>query len=215
MEWRRQLKGCDLCTVKGCSTPPSSGPRYGTGKLYQPEVAFVATNPPAELLRAQEGAFMLHYPRSMDDVRSKSEFLLLELLERLGLQPMDVYATQVVKCPTATNTVCSQMIDDCSGRWLDEELTALAPKVIVCLGLVARIGTHRYASLKWDLKSQVRTPDTWLCRGTSDKVPETHLRLYRNHGWVHLPHPSTVGRFCDRNDWLTFAAEAISKARGV
>jgi uracil-DNA glycosylase len=60
--------------------------------------------------------------------------LLRDILKKVGLEPKEVFLTNLVRCmPPKNKRIISRAIKMC-GRWLDDEVGLVHPHLIVCLG---------------------------------------------------------------------------------
>jgi len=105
------------------------------------QVVFGAGNPEADLV------FVGEAPGESEDAKGvpfvgRAGHLLDEALEENGLSREDVWITNIVKCRPTTMSDSGRLenrpprvgeIKNCQ-KWLDAELSAISPAVIVCLG---------------------------------------------------------------------------------
>jgi uracil-DNA glycosylase len=115
---------------------------------HRQHIVFGVGNPSADLVFVGEG------PGHDEDVQGipfvgRAGQLLTQMIEAMGLHREDVYIANVVKCrPPENRTPEKDEVATCL-PFLLRQLTAINPKVIVCLGNVAAqalLGTHKSIS---------------------------------------------------------------------
>jgi DNA polymerase len=111
-------------------------------------IVFGDGNPRAQLVFVGEG------PGHDEDIQGlpfvgRAGKLLTQMIEAMGLQRADVYICNIVKCrPPGNRTPEKDEVATCS-PFLDRQIAAIAPKVVVCLGNVAAqtlLGTNKSIS---------------------------------------------------------------------
>lgn len=115
----RRCMACSMCRESDNQpTPPSGFPKY--------PVMFVGRNP-GKTEQLEAAPFV---------GRTKSLFDFL--LSRLGYDRQNVWVTNVVKCytkdPVPDRPPTREEVLFCGNKWLDKEIYAIKPKVIVTLG---------------------------------------------------------------------------------
>ena len=174
-----------------------------------PALMIVGQNPPTDPVRCMHGAWLLHY---MSVTKGPHEELVARLVTSLSLAPMDVYATQAVKCPTLNNSQPSREVGEhCRTKFLQRELQAVQPKVLLAFGVFAQ----DQVALCFD--HAVCHPDerdraiqqgqdrgtayhTFKLVSTAPTCRYYQVRTYANV--IEAPHPSVVGRFVTEESWL-------------
>ena len=97
-------------------------------------IVFGDGNPDADLMFVGEGPGENEDRRGLPFVGRAGELLTQMIEKGLGLQRSDVYICNVVKCrPPGNRTPLADEIATCS-RFLDGQITAVQPRVIVALG---------------------------------------------------------------------------------
>ncbi|MEW5802190.1 MAG: uracil-DNA glycosylase [bacterium] len=110
-----KIKPCDYCQLSGGRPVPGEG------------------NPRADIM------FIGEAPGKQEELAGRpfvgaAGRLLNSLLEGIGLKREDVYITNVIKCrPPQNRDPLPAEIEACS-EWLDEQIRAIKPKLIVLLG---------------------------------------------------------------------------------
>lgn len=124
------IKGCRQCPMrKGCG---DASPVPGVGNKSA-SLAIIGQNPGKE-----EGL------KGEPFVGDAGKFLN-SLLRPLGLERKDIYISNALKCLTFNNnTPTPAQVMVCASRWLDKELKAVNPSIIVTLGWPA---THYITKL--------------------------------------------------------------------
>ena len=90
--------------------------------------------PNAEILFSGEGPGFHENDQGRPFVGAAGRFLE-ELLESIGMTREQVFITNVVKCrPPGNRDPRPEEIDTCTGNYLDRQVQAINPKVIVTLG---------------------------------------------------------------------------------
>jgi DNA polymerase len=119
-ELAREAAGCTRCALSTTRTQVvfSSGPETASLLLL------------GEAPGAEEDAQGVPFV-------GRSGQLLSRLLDEVGLDRTEIYVTNVVKCrPPSNRTPSPAEITTCA-PWLDAQLEAMAPRLIVSLGAVA------------------------------------------------------------------------------
>jgi uracil-DNA glycosylase family 4 len=198
-----RVTGCRACEGRGFGNNLMVGaPRYGTGPL-DAKLMIVGQNPPTDPERGLHGAWLIHYPSKS---KGPHELLIAELIERLGLTTKQVYATQVVKCQTRNNEEPHHRIADvCATRHLHCEARDVRPEVIICFGTLAGDTAGNVLPGMIGLRR-----DVWVNLVVIGATPTERASRYANV--VFAPHPSKVGRFVDRESWLTTICELYNQA---
>lgn len=223
--FREKQLACKMCVN---ARPPSWGkttkiiasPRHGTGPMDgTAKLMIIGQNPPLDPARCLHGAWMLHYrtPEFEKD-KGSHEKLVDELVsQRLGLDVMkEVYATQVVKCPTYENATpqCFEATA-CTRQWLRTEFMLVRPAAVLAFGVEARMASlgHFYGDHGLTLPSGKRETysNEWEIPFSVPLTPvgNAHPTKVEVRGHVILaPHPSQVDRFIVRSSWLAGIAKA-------
>jgi uracil-DNA glycosylase family 4 len=90
--------------------------------------------PDAEIMLIGEGPGFYENEQGRPFIGAAGKFLE-ELLESIGLKRADVFITNIVKCrPPNNRDPRAEEIDACSGEFLEQQIQAINPKVIVTLG---------------------------------------------------------------------------------
>lgn len=193
---RAEISACTRCAdIKGVC----HGPRYGLGGLNVDRVPLmiVGQNPPQDALRNQHGAWMLH-----QGCEEPHEKLVSNLVNMIGLDAKTVYAVNVVKCATTGNIPPSRTLVNNCWSYFSEEVNLANPKVLIAFGEVAQCETiTKLCPREWFIKLAQDYQVTPI--GNS-----VHKHVWRRGNVIGAPHPSIVGRFCERGSWL----EQITKA---
>lgn len=207
-----------ILACRACTDPKLiPAPRYGTGAVSAPcQIMIVGQNPPHDDERCQHGAWMLHYPDKVH-LLGPHELLVHELLS--DFPRAAVYATQGVKCATVGNAQPSrwQAQLKCASRWLREEIRLVRPPTILAFGdgghdaVMMALSSNpaqpsggpfrtRYVQpVGASVDGVVRVWSTFLGEEMGDQVKI-----------IHAPHPSKVGRFINRESWLSILREEIA-----
>ena len=193
-DYRDTVLNCKTC--RGCVGIVNT-PRFGTGCRVEADLMIVGQNPPVDPVRGLHGAFLLHYKD--ESIRGPHEKLVHDLVSSLGLTTKQVWATQATKCPTVANTpVPLYVAKCCAGSFLEQEIRDVNPKVIICFGQqVERVVGDLF---RYSIGERPERYDQSYPVITNGDTP---LKLVRRSGSIiAVPHPSTVGRFVNRQSWI-------------
>ena len=206
---RAHVSGCTMCHKDRNIVP---APRYGTGYAGA-KLCIVGQNPPLDAGRAMHGAWLAHYP---DVPKGPHEKLVAEVLDMLGVQPQELFATQAMKCVTAGNETpySWSQATPCARRFLQYELAWAKPKVILTFGAVPRAVVRDLLCLGQTelLRAAMLDSDvqTWRMTSTYDRMPPAWVERYGT--LVCAPHPSIVHRFITKARWMEAIKEAYVAA---
>lgn len=201
-ELRRRIAACTLCPAGQVLRAP----RFALGPCDHPKLMIIGQNPPADLSRAMHGGWLLHYP---NQEKGPHEQLLYDLVSYLDLLPSEVYVTQAVKCPTPNNVTPNWSCKEtCIGNYLQWEIRDVKPRVILALGVEAQ----RVFDAQVRLEKQEQ--GSFFFRTLP---PKGNSSDYFSVSWnsgkaISAPHPSVVGRFIERKDWIEAIADAVTAA---
>lgn len=198
----------DIVACRKCVNLPHSAifpsPRYGFGPK-KPKLVIYGQNPPAEDARCLHGAWMIHYPPAGKETH---ELLLTELLAHLGLKPAEVYAANVVRCPTEHNSSPGCRSTEACAPFLLRELNLLSPRVILTMGTTAYIQVFQAWMKANPHPSHVGSYAT-VPVGAS--LPSNvGVKRFGDNFLIEAPHPSRVTRFIDKASWLSAIGEAYA-----
>jgi uracil-DNA glycosylase len=139
---------------------------------YSRKKAVPGEGPPdAEIMLIGEGPGFYENEQGRPFVGAAGKFLD-ELLSGIGLKREDVFITNIVKCrPPNNRDPRPEEIDACTGEFLEQQIQAINPKVIVTLG--------RYSMARF-------LPDV--------KISSVHGRAMRVRGRLVVPmfHPAAA-----------------------
>jgi DNA polymerase len=125
------LKGLERCR-RCLARKEAKKPVPAIGNLVPGRIMVVGRNP-----RREEDESGIPFV-------GKSGKFLDEYLLRLGLNRENVYITNTVKCHTRANREPDILeINECTKKWLDEEVRILKPKIIIILGADAYRGIFK------------------------------------------------------------------------
>jgi uracil-DNA glycosylase family 4 len=144
----------------------------------------------------------MHYKD--ESIRGPHEQLVHQLIQRLGLTPAQVYATQAVKCQTPSNdTPSMDVVTRCASKFLNREIAEMNPRVILAFGDLA----WRAVADRFRLDAEDECFKILPVGGSTD------FDARRNGMLIKAPHPSTVLRFSQQNSWIDNICEQYVKAR--
>lgn len=200
---RKDITACRACVHLPYSAILPS-PRYGWGSKT-PRLAIYGINPPVDADRCLHGAWMIHYK----DNKGPHELLVLELLTMMGIQPKEVYAGNVARCPTEANhDVGEPVFQNCS-RFLGRELALIQPKVILAFGTMPYIHIfHQMWKLHKSYPRHVGSYDTTPVGGS--RPSNVELKRHQNQWIISAPHPSRVTRFIEKESWKDAITDAFA-----
>jgi uracil-DNA glycosylase family 4 len=160
-------------------------------------------NPPQDPVRGLHGAYLLHYKD--ESIRGPHEKLVHRLVAHLGLETKQVYATQTVKCQTPDNAIPGMDVAKlCSIKYLVREIADVNPLVILAFGDIAwRTLNERFPISDNECETFIIKPVGGSC----------DIDARRWGMMIKAPHPSTVVRFCQEDDWLKQIGEQYEKAK--
>lgn len=106
----------------------------------------------------------------------KSGLLLRRTLKEIGIDPREIYITNVVACrPPGNRTPTRKEINTCSNLYLLDQIKVVKPKVILCLGNVAihfakgkKEAVTKIEGTTFKYKRDSLLPDSTIC------VPSRH-----------------------------------------
>lgn len=186
-------------------------PRYGTGAVSKPaRIMIVGQNPPREESRCKQGAWMIHYRELVDQI-GPHEQLVWDLVDQFPWELRETYATQGVKCPTSGNSQPSrwQAQLKCSS-WLREEIRLVRPPIILAFGdgghdaVMMALSSNPSQPTGGPFRTRYVQPVgasvDGVVRVWSHLQPSPDARFIKI---IHAPHPSKVGRFINRESWMT------------
>ncbi len=134
-EMKAGVKSCKDCVdgtgFCGVNERIFNLPKYGTGCRSAPAVMLVGRNPHKMVPR--NGMWSMHYKTHS----TAQAVLARKLVESLGLERREVYATAAVKCPTHFNNVPSRILTAQCNRHLRDEIRVVNPRIIIALGPTA------------------------------------------------------------------------------
>lgn len=167
---QQDLTNCTLCwsgvdVVVPCarSCPPTGS------STRRPKLMIVGQNPPSEIARRLQGAWMIHYGHKYDHQRGPHEWLMLDLIKLCGLVPAQVWATQIVKCPTPDNKRPTPwQATSCARNFLSHEIRLLRPEVILFMGVAASANIESVLASEYRLARGKQSSRHYpiKCRGT-------------------------------------------------
>lgn len=108
--------------------PVLCSPRYGTGCAARPKLAMVAFQ-----AGPLHGAFALHYAQ---EATSRRDLLARRLLQEIGLDKTQVWATTLVKCPPNVEfgRTPREFAVACTSKNLIPEIRLVQPELVFCFG---------------------------------------------------------------------------------
>jgi uracil-DNA glycosylase family 4 len=126
--------------------------------------------------------------------------LLTEELEKLGIKRDDVFITNIVKCrPPENRKPADSEIAKCS-PYLDRQIEALSPRVIVTLGAVS----GEYISKKFGF--------SWTSMLKENGAEHTVNGIFGKITIIPVLHPAAVLRDPNKKERFVSALEKIKKA---
>lgn len=213
----------DSC--RSCKDPSlHRAPRHGTGCMtpgIRCQLMVVGQNPPQDPDRCLHGAWMLHFPNKKH-LLGQHELLVHELVDSFGWPRVEIFATQGVKCPTINNKPIPRGVcqSTCAKRYLRQEINLLQPPRILAFGDVA----HESVMMALDSNpSQATRASVRYVQPVGSSVDGV-IRVWEYERWdrwenessgavsiriIHAPHPSRVGRFLNREQWLGMIREEV------
>lgn len=214
--YRQAVRTCRLCPVSSVLRTAPHGPRFGLGPPDRPRLMIVGQNPPSDVTRSLHGGWMLHYTSpEYVALKQRSELLVADLVALLGLAPAEVYVTQAVKCATHGNLQMMASVErNCWQTHLRAEVTAVAPAFVLVFGSVtagimhdsgllpSRVGGPSGPCSPTVARHHYRDVDP-----TDGCKPQAGVRVGR---FANVPHPQVVGRFLDRESWLTVVSGFVA-----
>ena len=140
------------------------------------------------------------------------------LLEEVGLSRQDVFISNVVKCrpPSNRNPKVAE-VEECS-PYLRDQIRAIKPDVIVCLGNFAtQFVMHTLIGVHDKLRCKISQPDVIVCLGnfatqfvmhTDKGVTELRGKFYQIGAFSVLPtmHPAST---IYRKEWAQFLKDDL------
>lgn len=205
MDYLTQLQA-DIVACRKCVDLPHSAifpsPRHGWGPK-KPKLVVYGQNPPAEDARCLHGAWMIHYPPAGKEAH---ELLLSELLAHLGLKPSEVYAANVVRCPTEHNSSPGCRSSTACAPFLLREMNLLSPRVILTMGTTAYLQVFQAWMKSHPHPKHVGSYGCEVVGGSSPA--QVDVKRFGENFLIEAPHPSRVTRFIDKASWLTTIKEA-------
>lgn len=126
-ELYKKLPDCNECELCNLSINQGIGKLKGNGNPER-RILFVAQNPS-------------YWRNTTEVLLSKSkpmDLLFQKFMKKVGLPPENFFYTNIVKCSTMNNKAPEFEVPVCFRKWLLNEIMIIRPKLIVCVGAVAK-----------------------------------------------------------------------------
>ena len=116
----------------------------------------------------------------------KAGKFLNDLLSYAGLKREEIYITNIVKCIPPNNMPTKEEIKTCTSLFLDKQIEIINPKIILCLGNIAK----DYIFEKFGIENK--------------PMNKVHGKVFRVKGKIIIPlhHPATALYRPDKKDIL-------------